>query len=113
MTTDGTQDLYRKKREDEIRIAEQMIRIYCHGRHHTADGLCDSCRKLLEYTAERTMGCPRMAEKTFCSACPVHCYKPDKREEIRVVMRYAGPRMLFHHPVLLIRHICSSRNESR
>ena len=27
------------------------------------------------------------------------------QEEIRKVMRYAGPRMLFVHPVLAIRHV--------
>ena len=46
-----------------------------------------------------------METKTFCSACKVHCYKPEMREQIRTVMRWSGPRMLFVHPVLAIRHM--------
>ena len=40
-----------------------------------------------------------MESKTFCSNCRVHCYCPDMREKIRMVMRFSGPRMLFYHPV--------------
>lgn len=31
---------------------------------------------------------PFMETKTFCSQCKVHCYKKDKREQIRKVMRF-------------------------
>jgi antitoxin component of MazEF toxin-antitoxin module len=27
------------------------------------------------------------------------------RDKIRTVMRYAGPRMIFYHPVLAIKHL--------
>lgn len=37
--------------------------------------------------------------------CPVHCYKRDMRERMRQVMRYAGPRMLWVHPVAALRHV--------
>ena len=43
--------------------------------------------------------------KPTCAKCPIHCYKPAMREQIRDVMRYAGPRMLKRHPVLAIRHL--------
>jgi len=43
--------------------------------------------------------------KPTCALCPIHCYKPAMREQIRDVMRYAGPRMLRHHPILSIRHL--------
>ena len=46
-----------------------------------------------------------METKTFCSACKVHCYKPAMREQIRAVMRWAGPRMLPVHPVLSVKHV--------
>ena len=45
-----------------------------------------------------------METKTFCSRCPTHCYAAKQREAIRNVMRYSGPRMLLHHPVLTIKH---------
>ena len=48
---------------------------------------------------------PFMETKTFCSQCKVHCYKKDKREQIRKVMRFSGPRMLVYHPIMAIRHL--------
>ncbi|WP_420213628.1 nitrous oxide-stimulated promoter family protein, partial [Klebsiella pneumoniae] len=40
-----------------------------------------------------------------CKQCPVHCYQPAKREEMKQIMRWAGPRMLWRHPILTIRHL--------
>lgn len=94
------------KRKKEIETVSSMIEIYCHGSHGTKRGeLCGQCEKLKEYTTARTMHCPFMETKTFCSACKVHCYSKEMQEKIRKVMRYAGPRMLFVHPVLAIRHV--------
>ena len=50
--------------------------------------------------ALRLAKCPYQEDKTTCAKCPVHCYKPSRREQIRAVMRYAGPRMLLRHPRL-------------
>jgi hypothetical protein len=30
---------------------------------------------------------------------------PLMRDDIRAVMRYAGPRMLLHHPILAVQHL--------
>lgn len=93
------------RREYEKKTVGMMIRIYCHGNHHTkGDALCDRCRELKEYTEQRTAKCPFMEKKTFCSACSVHCYSKEKQEQIKAVMRYSGPRMLFVNPRLVIRH---------
>jgi len=35
------------------------------------------------------------------------------REKIRAVMRYSGPRMLFSHPVLVVRHGIESIREKK
>ena len=78
---------------------------FIHDRDLLRGELCGQCEKLKEYTTARTMHCPFMETKTFCSACKVHCYSKEMQEEIRKVMRYAGPRMLFVHPVLAIRHV--------
>ena len=43
--------------------------------------------------------------KKFCSFCKIHCYKPDMRERIKDVMKWAGPRMIFTHPVFAFRHV--------
>ena len=100
-----------EKREREKQLVSEMIRLYCRGRHKTRNGLCVECRMLEEYSRQRSEKCPFMETKTFCSNCRVHCYRPEMREKIREVMRYAGPRMLFHHTSLALRHAAESKKE--
>jgi hypothetical protein len=88
----------------EKRTVEAMLRVYCHGMHKTRDGLCNECRELLDYAGKRLDRCPFQENKTTCANCRVHCYKPTMRVQIKTVMRYAGPRMIYHHPVLAIFH---------
>lgn len=103
-----------KKRRREQYIVAEMIALYCRKNHVGQQGqLCPDCRTLLDYAAARSEHCPFMAEKTFCANCKVHCYKPDMREKIRQVMRFSGPRMLLHHPVLAIWHLICSKQEKR
>ena len=87
-----------------------MIALYC--RHqHAGDGLCPACRKLADYARERLDSCPFQEGKTTCAKCPVHCFKPVEREEIRAVMRYSGPRMIYRHPVLAVFHFIYGRRK--
>lgn len=104
-----------KKRRREQYIVAEMIALYCRKNHvgQQTGQLCPDCRTLLDYAAARSEHCPFMAEKTFCANCKVHCYKPDMREKIRQVMRFSGPRMLLHHPVLAIWHLICSKQEKR
>ncbi len=103
-----------KKRSREQKVVEEMIALYCRKNHHTAgDGLCGDCRELVDYAKQRSEKCPFMENKTFCVNCRVHCYKPDMRERIRVVMRFSGPRMIVYHPVLAVWHLLSSKKEKR
>lgn len=135
-------DVLKRKREREQEIVSQMIALYCKGNHSAhrsvslrerggemrqmREGaalrergsgerwdLCPECAELEAYAHARSERCPFMEEKTFCSNCTVHCYRPEIRERIRTVMRYAGPRMLFHHPVMAIRHMIESQRERR
>jgi hypothetical protein len=85
-----------------------MIRIYCHGQHG-GNTLCEECKQLWDYAEERLAKCPFGVEKPTCQNCTVHCYKADMRERIREVMRYAGPRMIWHHPVMAIRHLIHNK----
>ena len=48
-------------------------------------------------------------EKPACKQCPVHCYQPAKREEMKQIMRWAGPRMLWRHPILTVRHLIDDK----
>ena len=92
---------------------DAMVRIYCHDHHETTADLCAACAELLVYAHERLDKCPSGEDKPNCSDCTVHCYRPDMRERISAVMRYAGPRMLFRHPVMALRHLARGfRNKS-
>jgi len=81
-----------------------MVRIHCRDQHHPAAGLCAECRQLLDYASVRLERCRFGADKPTCAKCPVHCYQPARREQVRLVMRYAGPRMVWEHPVMSLRH---------
>lgn len=100
------------KREREKETVSLMIRLYCR-KKHGSKFLCSECSKLEEYARKRSDSCPFMETKTFCSNCKVHCYKPEMREKIREVMKFSGPRMLFHHPIMAISHVIESKKEKK
>jgi len=92
----------RLAREEQTMIA--MARIYCRDKHHPAGDLCTECRQFLDYAHGRLERCRFGPEKPTCVKCPVHCYQRERREQVRVIMRYAGPRMLWEHPLMSLRH---------
>ena len=100
------------KREREKETVSLMIRLYCRKKHGGKE-LCPVCAELDAYARLRSDKCPFMETKTFCSNCKVHCYKKDMREKIREVMRFSGPRMIFHHPIMAIRHLIESKKEKK
>ena len=101
------------KREQEKEVVSLMIGLYCKKKHKTKVLLFNECKKLDDYAKLRSDRCPFMETKTFCSNCKVHCYKPEMREKIREVMRFSGPRMIFHHPYLAIKHVIESKKEKK
>ena len=89
-----------------------MIRLYCR-RKEGNRAVCDSCRQLQEYAFAR-LDCCRFGErKPACRNCKVHCYKPEMRQQMRAVMRYAGPRMLLSRPILVLRHMAETMRRKR
>lgn len=89
---------------EEQRVIRQMIQLYCRKKEgHTT--LCDNCRELLKYATRRLEHCRYGATKPTCRKCPIHCYRPDMQARIQAVMRWAGPRMLFHHPLAAVKHL--------
>jgi YbgA-like uncharacterized protein len=93
----------------ELATILAMVRIYCRDLHATRAELCDECRPLMDYATRRLDRCVFGEEKPTCANCKVHCYNAEMRERIRTVMRYAGPRMLWRHPVLAIVHLIDGR----
>jgi len=92
--------------EREQRLVTKMIELYC--RHHhteTEGGLCPECSKLANYALNRLEKCPLGQNKDTCRKCKIHCYSPAMRLQIKKVMRYSGPRMLFYAPIETLKHI--------
>lgn len=101
------------KREKEKELVSQMISLYCKRKHGNKKGLCEQCEELEAYAKMRSDKCPFMETKTFCSNCRVHCYQPAMREKIKEVMRFSGPRMIFTHPIIAIKHVIEAKKEKK
>ncbi len=97
------------RRKRERKTIEAMVALYCKKHHGTAGVLCAECDALADYARQRLEKCPFGDEKPTCATCPIHCYKPACREQVKEVMRYAGPRLLLRRPVLTIRHLIDDR----
>ena len=97
---------HRRLRREYLPI-EAMIHIYCHGQHDLNGeiDLCLECQSLRDYAHERLLRCPFQEDKSTCAKCSIHCYRPDMRERVREVMRYAGPHMAYRHPYLAFMHL--------
>lgn len=87
----------------EWQTVTAMVRIYCRDQH--GGPLCPECEALLGYVSQRLDRCQFGKAKPTCARCPVHCYQRDRREHIKSVMRYAGPKMLWRHPWLSLHHL--------
>lgn len=98
----------------EYKTIKAMISIYCRDHHQPGikGALCAECTRLLDYAATKLDRCPYGEAKPVCNKCPIHCYKPEPKAEIKAVMRYAGPKMLLPHPILSVRHLLHARQEA-
>lgn len=102
------------KKSKEIEVITLMIGLYCRKKHKfPKNRLCTECGALLDYVKFRREKCPFGDAKTFCGNCKIKCYKPQRQAEIRKVMRFSGPRMVFRHPVMVIRHMTEGRRQSK
>lgn len=85
---------------EEIRLMEVMIHVY----YYKLEEEEISEARMLNYARKRLEFCQFGEQKTTCQKCPVHCYQPNYREQMKKIMRYSGPRMLFKHPILTVKH---------
>ena len=99
----------RTRNQREWKTIEAMISLYCRDQHAPEGQLCSPCADLRDYAFQRLEKCPYGDEKPTCAKCPIHCYKPECREKVREVMRYAGPRLLLRRPLLTLRHLLDDR----
>ena len=93
-----------KRIKEEQHVVEQMIRLYCRKKEGYNE-LCPGCQELLQYATDRLERCRFGEDKPTCKKCPIHCYRPQMKERMREVMRWAGPRMIWYHPVAAIKHV--------
>jgi len=98
--------------EYEQHIVYRMLLVFCR-KHHDSDKnlLCKNCTQLNNYAQLRLENCKFGNDKPACKKCPVHCYKPVMREQIREVMRYSGPRMAFYYPIDAVKHLFRKHNK--
>jgi len=133
----GVQDRFEQAMKDpevakDTRLLGGFAVIYCNGVHPDREKhalasdavelgvygrkvpvVCDECAELLEYAEKRRAFCPK-DPKPFCSYCDTHCYKPDMRERVSEVMRYAGPRSWRHgYAIEGIKHVIEGRRARR
>ncbi len=111
MTTDAKLAPKGPRIRREQRTVAAMIRILLSRSTWRQPTLCTECQSLHDYAMTRLDRCPFQEDKTTCAKCSVHCYKPNRREEIRKVMRYAGPRMMWRHPILAIQHVVDGQRK--
>ncbi len=114
--------------QGDIRTVTGLCSIYCAGNHRDRDRtplvsdasalgvygrrvprLCDECAGHIRYAEKRRAYCPK-DPKPFCAHCDTHCYKADESEWQRQMMRYAGPRSMWHgYAIPGIKHALEAR----
>jgi hypothetical protein len=93
----------------ELRTIRAMVDLYCRDHHAPNGDQCRECMALVDYATRRLDRCVFGDDKPTCANCKVHCYNVPMRERVREVMRYAGPRMIWRHPVLALLHLRDGR----
>ncbi len=105
-----TQALTRRELKD-LKVLALFTAVHCRAHHHgerrplqaaepglaslrlARYPLCADCREFLAYAFARRLRCP-LEPKPACKHCPVHCYRPGHREQVRQIMRFSGRRLL-------------------
>lgn len=116
-------EVQRPEIREDIRTLAFFVRVNCDGNHRTlprrpheshavtagvyddpglrgvqAHGvptLCQECSDHLAYGEARRVFCP-LDPKPFCAECEIHCFIAAERAWNKQMMRYSGPRSLFH-----------------
>ncbi|MTC58525.1 nitrous oxide-stimulated promoter family protein [Providencia rustigianii] len=97
-----------KRISREIKTIDKMIQIYQKS-HPAPEEDPEYYQKIFKYAINRLEKCRYGESKPACKQCPIHCYQPKMRNEMKLIMRWAGPKMLYHHPILAIRHLLDDR----
>ena len=97
----------------EILTLRAMLKIYCRHHHGSGESLCFECAALFAYASKNIENCKLGHQKSVCSNCKIHCFKPYYREQIKTVMRFSGPKMIYMHPLLAITHLFKALKQDK
>ena len=89
-----------------------MVQMYCeriHHHNHYQPKLCPECEETINYALEKSQKCPYKEKASVCETCKIHCYQKEKQEKMKKIMRFSGPKMIFHHPILAIWHLLDKK----
>lgn len=113
--TDPPKSLTNQELKDLCLLA-RFIACWCQEQHDTVSRqpletdaelpghlLCSDCRELLAYAIARRRACP-LDPKPACKDCPIHCYQPERRNEIRKIMRFSGRHLILRGRLNLLWH---------
>jgi hypothetical protein len=89
--------------EEEKATVGKMIALYCKKQHHSIE-LCQQCQIVYEYATKRLNRCPYQNKKPACKNCTIHCYNPTMRDQIKIIMRFSGPKMIWSYPMYSLLH---------
>ncbi len=111
-----------RKLEHDLKLLATFVRIFCQAHHHAAPRepfalpgywprpnakpvkLCADCRKLLAHAVVMRTRCA-LDPKPACRKCPVHCYGPKYRAQMREVMRYSGRALVLRGRLDYLLHL--------
>lgn len=97
---------------EEVKTIRIMTEIYCHAHHHTKEGLCPECEEFYLYAVKRIACCPFGEDKPVCGKCKIHCFGKGFKEKAKEIMAFSGPKLLFKHPWLSMRHVMALFREA-
>ena len=101
--------IFTNRMQREAKTIQVMVGIYCRYNHKLNVSDCSECNEIQNYALDRLNYCPYQEGKTSCKNCPIHCYKPSMKKDVKRVMRFSGPRMALRHPLLTLFHFIDDR----
>lgn len=97
-----------KRIQREIKTINKMIKLY-EKSYPAPIEQPNLYQDLYTYAVKRLEKCRYGENKPACKQCPVHCYQPKMREQMKRIMRWSGPRMIIFHPTLAIKHLIDDK----
>jgi hypothetical protein len=94
----------------ELKTITVMISLYCRANHKSSIP-CTTCQALINHAEQKLDRCVYGSQKPACKQCPIHCYKPEYREQIKIIMKESGMKIAYLHPILAFKHLLKGFNK--